>query len=199
LERHSNVELDQSPTASDARAVDQESRPREQSEKFLKSLDKAHLGAAASKRFSASIGDLALVLSRSPEHKHFSFADIEWMVLPPVAANQFYIVEAVHKEHGFRVPIAFVTWAFVSAETDTRLREGARQRARLRPDEWKGGDIAWLIDAVGNADSVMAGLRWLKSEPFKERQLNLITRDKQGVGVTTTLDVLLANQAAAGG
>jgi hemolysin-activating ACP:hemolysin acyltransferase len=40
------------------------------------------VGAAASKLFAASVGDMVVVLSRSPSHKHYSLADIEWMVLP---------------------------------------------------------------------------------------------------------------------
>jgi len=75
-------------------------------DEFLKSLDPADLGNAASKLFAASIGDMVMVLSRSPAHKHYSLADIEWMVLPPAAAGQFYVVEVMDKKSGFRAPIA---------------------------------------------------------------------------------------------
>jgi hypothetical protein len=36
---------------------------------FLKSLDKKQLGAGLSKLVSASVGDIAMVFSRSPAHK----------------------------------------------------------------------------------------------------------------------------------
>ena len=52
-------------------------------------LDRTQVGAAISKLISASIGDLVVVMSKSPAHKHYSLADIEWMVLPPVLAGQF--------------------------------------------------------------------------------------------------------------
>jgi hemolysin-activating ACP:hemolysin acyltransferase len=120
------------------------------------------------------------VLSRSPVHKHYSLADIEWMVMPPVATGQSYVVEIADKERGFRAPIAAVTWALVSQEVDTRLREAAGQRVRLRPDEWKSGEIGWLIDAVGKGQGLDAALDWLKTGPFKERPLNLIARDREG-------------------
>jgi hemolysin-activating ACP:hemolysin acyltransferase len=161
---------------------------------ILKSLDPAQFGAALSKLFAASIGDVVVVFSRSPAHKHYSLADIEWMVLPPVAAGQFYVVEAMHKERGFRVPIAAVTWAFVSEEVDACLRERARQRVRLRPDEWKSGKIGWLIDAAGDGKGLDAALQWLKAGPFKERALNLITQDKQGASTTSTLEALIADR-----
>ena len=92
-----------------------------QAAELLKSLDPAQVGAAVSRLFAASIGDMAVVFSRSAAHKHYSLADIEWMVLPPVAAGQFYVVEAMDKERGFRAPVAAVTWAFVSEEVDKAL------------------------------------------------------------------------------
>jgi hemolysin-activating ACP:hemolysin acyltransferase len=162
---------------------------------FLKSVSPTHVGSALSKLFAASIGDMVVILSRSSAHKHYSLADIEWMVLPPVTAGQFYVVEAADKERGFRAPVAIVTWAFVSSEVDARLRGQAGQLSRLRPDEWKSGDIGWLIDAVGDGAGLEAALRWLKTGPFKERRLNLIARDKQGAAAVSTLEALIAERA----
>jgi hemolysin-activating ACP:hemolysin acyltransferase len=162
--------------------------------KFLESVDPARVGAALSKLFAASIGDVVVVLSRSPAHKHYSLADIEWMVMPPVAVGQFYVVEAAEKERGFRAPIAVVTWALVSDEVDARLQGGAGQRVRLRPDEWRSGEVAWLIDAVGDSKALNAALQWLKAGPFKERPLSLIVRDKQGSATVSTLDALLVGR-----
>jgi hypothetical protein len=69
--------------------------------RFLESLDPAQVGAAASKLFAASVGDIIVALSRSPAHKHCSLADIEWMVLPPMAVEQFFVAKAAHEERGF--------------------------------------------------------------------------------------------------
>jgi cytolysin-activating lysine-acyltransferase len=169
------------------------------SQKILESLDPAQVGAALSKLVAASIGDMVVVLSRSTAHKHYSLADIEWMVLPPVFTGQFYIVEAAHKERGFRAPIAAVTWAFVSEQVDRRLAEqGSGPRARLRPDEWKGGETAWLVDAVGNAEGVRTGLQWLAAGPFKDRLLKMTVRGGDGAMDVTTLQDLLAQQANIG-
>ena len=172
-----------------AKPNDMGSDPR----KILESLDPGQVGAALSKLVASSIGDMVVVLSRSPAHKHYSLADIEWMVLPPVFHGQFYLVEAAHKERGFRAPIAAVTWAFVSEEVDRRLAEqGAGSRTRLRPDEWKCGEIAWLIDAVGSAEGIKAALRWLKDRPFKDKSLKLIAQGSDGVRVET-LDHILSS------
>jgi hemolysin-activating ACP:hemolysin acyltransferase len=155
---------------------------------FLKSLDPALVGAAASKLFSASVGDIVVVLSRSPAHKHYSLADIEWMVLPPVAAGQFYVAEAADKQRGFRAPIAVVTWAFVSEEVDQRLQSHLSHRIRLRPDEWKSGDIGWIVDIVGSPAGAREVLAWLKAGPFKKRNAKIALRDAQGQARVDILD-----------
>lgn len=171
---------------------------QELGEQFLKSLDKTHVGAAASKLFAASIGDMVVVLSRSPAHKHYSLADIEWMVMPPVFAGQFYIVEATHKEHGFRSPVAAVTWALVSEELNLLLQERAGPLRRLRPDQWKCGATGWLIDAAGDVEGVRTALQRLAAGPFKEWPLKMTVRGAGGATTVTTLEALLAERTDAG-
>lgn len=157
-------------------------------QQFLKSLDKTHVGAAASKLFAASVGEIVMLLSRSPAYKHSSLADIEWMALPAASLGQFYVVEAVHREYGFRAPIAVVTWAVVSDEVDRRLAAQAGGRLRLHRDEWKCGETAWIIDAAGSGEGIAAALRWLLTGPLKQRSLKAIMRDSDGVARVKTLD-----------
>lgn len=114
---------------------------------FPKSIAPAQIGAAMSKLVAASIGDIVVVLSRSPERKHYSLADIEWMILPAVFHGQFYVAEAANIETGFRAPVAVATWAFVSEEVDQRLRSDLSRRIRLRPDEETSSDIGWILAA----------------------------------------------------
>jgi len=156
------------------------------------------IGAATSKIISAMIGDIALVLARSPAHRHFSFADIEWKILPPVLAGQAYIAEAAHKEQGFRVPIAAVTWARVSDEVDARLTANAGTSVRLRPDEWTGGPHHWLIDIVGDPRGINIALGTLSHGPFKDRDVKLVIRDKAGIAnVETLAELARAGKAGA--
>jgi len=164
------------------------SNPQELGEQFLKSLDKSQLGAGASKLFYASVGEVVTILSRSPSHKHYSLADIEWMVLPAIMIGQFYVIEAAHKENGFRMPAAFVAWAFVSEEVDQRLTGQAGQRLRLHPGEWRSGEVAWIIDVVGTSAGVAAALRWLLSGPLKERSVKAALRDADGTLCIKVLD-----------
>jgi hemolysin-activating ACP:hemolysin acyltransferase len=165
-------------------------------QRLLASLDKTHLGAAASKLFAASVGEIVAVFSRSPAHKHYSLADIEWMVLPAVAAGQFYVAEAADKERGFRAPIAVATWALVSEEVDRRLQGELSRRIRLRPDEWRSGEIGWIVDLVGAPAVARQALRWLKAGPFKERPAKLVVRDATGEAGVETLERISRPPAA---
>jgi len=153
---------------------------RELGEQYLKSLDETYIGAAASKLLSAAIGDIVTILSRSPDHKFYAFADIEWMILPAVAAGQFHVVEVRDGQRGFRAPTAVVAWAFVSEAIDQRLVEQAGSRMMLRPDEWKSGQVAWLVLAVGSVDGVNEGFQWLSEGPFANRPLKLFSRAEDG-------------------
>jgi hemolysin-activating ACP:hemolysin acyltransferase len=160
----------------------------------FKGFDRTHLGAAVSKLVAASVGDIAVVFSRSPAHKHYSLADIEWMILPPVFNGQFYVAEAASAESGFRAPIAIATWAFVSEEVDHRLCADSAPRVRLRPDEWKGGEIAWIVDLAGNPRGVAGALQWLKSGPFKDKDAKVSAPRGDGRIQVETLGALLSAQ-----
>jgi len=141
------------------------------------SFSKEAIGAATSKLISASIGDIAVVFSRSAKHKHYSLSDLEWLVMPAVFSGQFFITEAGNAETGHRAPVAVVTWARVSVEVDQRLTDNLGQPTRLRPEDWSSGDIHWLIDAVGDPGVVVASLASLLDGPFKNRDVKVVSAD----------------------
>ncbi len=161
----------------------------------FKGFDRTHLGAAASKLVAASVGDIAVVFARSAAHKHHSLADIEWMILPPVTTGQFYVAEAMDADTGFRAPVAVATWAFVSEEIDRRLSAKSTPHVRLRPDEWKSGEIAWIIDLAGNPRGITGALQWLKSGPLKDKDAKLLAPGEAGRMRVDTLDTLLSTLA----
>ena len=142
---------------------------------------------------SASIGGIALVYSRSPVQKHYALADIDWLILPPVLNGQFHVVEAENDLTGLREPIAAATWAFVSPEVDARLSADFSHRIRLRPDEWKCGEIGWIVEWAGDPRGVSAALGWLKAGPFKGRNAKIVLRDLGGQARIATLDAIAAS------
>jgi hemolysin-activating ACP:hemolysin acyltransferase len=133
-----------------------------------------------SKLISSSIGEIVVVLSRSQTFKHFAFADIEWMVLPPVFAGQFLVLEAADSVRGFSVPVAAIAWAGVSPDVDQRLTQTAGQPMRLRPDDWTSGEHVWLIYVVGDPRALELGLRACAEGPLKDRTVKMITRTADG-------------------
>jgi cytolysin-activating lysine-acyltransferase len=159
-------------------------------------IDKLQVGAAASALVSAATGDIAVVYSRSAEHEHYSLADIKWLILPVVLRGQFYVAQAARKDTGFRAPVAVATWAFVSDEVDRRLSADLTHRIRLRPDEWKCGEIAWIVDLVGAPAGIANAVQWLKAGPLKEREAKVVVRDAKGGARVTTLDALGIDEGA---
>jgi hemolysin-activating ACP:hemolysin acyltransferase len=152
----------------------------EKAAELLKGLDKTHVGAAMSKLISASIGDIAMVFSRSPHHKHYTFADLEWMIAPAVMTGQFYVAEVQHPELGTRAPVAAVLWASVSDETDQRLSGHPTHRIRLRPDEWQAGPHVWIVDVAGEQASIGKALMALAGATFKGKIVKVSTQSPAG-------------------
>lgn len=126
-----------------------------------------------SKRMAAALGEVVSVLMQSPRFNRLPLADLAWLVMPPLAAGQFVIADAQQKSVGFTVPVGVVLWATVSAEVDQRL-SAFEQPMRLKPEDWKSGDILWIMIAEGD-QRVLSGLvqrlrqSVLKGRPIKVR------------------------------
>ncbi|MEO0410413.1 MAG: toxin-activating lysine-acyltransferase [Pseudomonadota bacterium] len=127
---------------------------------------------------SHMLGELTWLLSQSPTHKHFTFGDMEWMLLPPVTLEQYRVFR------GKGQPIGYAMWAYLSEDTEKRLIADAENGAavRLRPDEWKSGDRLWLIDLVIPKDTeeghlAKACLTELFSTALKNRRVKFHKTD----------------------
>ncbi len=112
--------------------------------------------------------------------KHCALAAVEWLILPAVFSRQCYVAQAAHKESSLRAPLAVAAWVFVSPEVDQKLSSGLSRRARLRPDEPKCGEIAWITEVVGDAHGVASAIEWLRAGPFRGRGATLIMRGSAG-------------------
>lgn len=96
-------------------------------------------GNTENKTVSHMLGEITWLLSQSKVHKNLFIADLEWMVMPAILLEQFRIF------YGPKSPAAVAIWAYVSPQTDERLRDG---QSRLKADEWKAGEIPWLIELI---------------------------------------------------
>jgi hemolysin-activating ACP:hemolysin acyltransferase len=118
--------------------------------------------------FALTFTRILSVLMRSPHYKHYSLSDVEWLVLPAVLTGQCAVLHA--NINGRQVPLAVTLWASVSEDVDKRLCECVTAPVKLRPDEWKSGEILWLIDAVGDVTAVRTLLTQVQDGIFKGRQ-----------------------------
>ena len=125
--------------------------------------------------FTQAIG----VLMRSPHYRQYTLGDLEWLVIPPLITGQFRIGEAKpDKNQAATLPVALVLWASVSPEVDKRLMEGNSAAFRLKPEEWKSGDIFWLVHMAGEARFVRFVVDQLTKTTFKGRKVKVHGRDQ---------------------
>jgi cytolysin-activating lysine-acyltransferase len=143
------------------------------------SADEAKKRAAAAKQIAAAFGEFVTLLMRSPADKHHTLSDLEWLMVPALMHRQFALAEAQSKETGVVSPVGGVLWAYVSEEVDQRLSDPANPM-RLKPNEWRSGDIPWIILASGDM-RVLAGLiQQLTTNVFKDRKPKMRVRGRDG-------------------
>jgi hemolysin-activating ACP:hemolysin acyltransferase len=161
--------------------------------------DKTRLAREAmqSKMMSAAFGQVVSVLMRSPRYKHYSLSDLEWLAVPAVLTGQFSLAEARMKDRGFSAPVGLALWARVSEEVDEKLSENLSKPVRLRPDEWKSGDIFWLIDLIGEPRVAGSLLRRLGETVFKDLPVKTRARDKEGGPVIRVIGAKDAEESVA--
>lgn len=142
--------------------------------------------AARSARQFISLGKIVSVLMRHSQFRQHTLADVEGLVVPAVLHDQFLIAEAQSKESELTAPVAVALWASVSAEIDHRLCQDLDQPFRLAANEWKSGDIAWLVALAGDARVINPLLKQLQETTLKGRPLKMRGKGKDGKAVVGT-------------
>ncbi len=142
--------------------------------------EEAKKRAAVSKHLLLSFGEIVSVLMRSPPFRNMPLNEVETMVVPAVMSGQFLVAEAQSKSKGFVTPVAIALWATVSAEVDQRLAKDLDKPFRLQANEWRSGDIAWLITIAGEGRIISPMLKQLQETTLKGRQLKMRVKGKDG-------------------
>jgi hemolysin-activating ACP:hemolysin acyltransferase len=120
------------------------------------------------------------LMAQSPRHRDRKLSDLQWLALPAVANRQCALVEAQSKANGQVAPVAAVLWARVSADVDKRLSEQLDEPVRLTPEEWRSGDILWLVDAVGDDRAVAGLVQQLRAKEWEGRPVKARLADATG-------------------
>jgi cytolysin-activating lysine-acyltransferase len=136
--------------------------------------------AVSAIRQSVAFAQIVTVLMRSPRYRHYTLGDLEWLVVPALKTGQWRVVGAQSKQNGVSFPVAVALWARVSAEVDKKLSENLHVPIMLRPDEWKSGDILWLVDAVNDPRVVPQLLKQLLETSFKGRETKVRAAGEDG-------------------
>ncbi len=149
--------------------------------------EEAQQRAAQSHRMAAAFGEIVSVLMRSAPYRNATLAQIERLVVPAVLTGQFSLAEAQSKESGFMAPVGVVLWASVDTPSETVLSSAPDAYQRLTPQEWKSGDVVWLIDAVGDSRVIGAMLKHLHQTTWSSRVVKAHMKGEDGVTAVRTL------------
>jgi cytolysin-activating lysine-acyltransferase len=89
------------------------------------------------------LGEMTWLLTQSPLHRALAIGDLEWLVMPALLNEQFYIFR-----DGDR-PVGLALWAKTDAVGERKLAGGLIDpENRLTLEEWSTGDRVWLVDLI---------------------------------------------------
>lgn len=138
----------------------------------------------------STLGAIVLLASRSQSHKYLFMSDLEWLVMPSIAKQQYTLFRNDKNE-----PVAFVSWAKVSEDVEKRLLEG---QTKLQPQDWKSGDRLYVMDVISPFGQGNEVLSQLSQKHLKGQQVNILRPSKEKKGLESVdLDKFLQDQLLA--
>lgn len=119
------------------------------------------------------LGEALLVLLNSNAHRlNFFIGDLEWLLLSPILKQQFRLYRDKDQK-----PVGLILWAFVNDEVNKRLELGI---GKLGFNDWKSGDILWIIDLIAPQGGGNKMLEELKDTVFKGKKFKYQSVDDKG-------------------
>jgi cytolysin-activating lysine-acyltransferase len=154
---------------------------------------------------SHMLGEMVWLLTRSPLHRCFSLADLEWLVMPALIHEQFYMFRDGDQ------PIGLALWAKCAPESAAKLEAGIIEpENHLTLEEWNGGNQIWLVDLIApfataenqHREIMMADLiaKPLRSKEFRLHRTDMETGERtvQVIGADAFEQLEKAIEQAAG-
>lgn len=93
--------------------------------------------------FSHILGEMAWLMTQSPIHKAMQIDALEWLCMPALLKQSFYIFRDGHQ------PVGLALWAKCNKASEKKLEKGMLDpENRLTLEEWDGGDAVWLVDLI---------------------------------------------------
>ena len=122
-------------------------------------------------QFAIAFTRVISVLMKSNPYRTMPLNQVEGLVVPMIMTGQFAIMDA--EVNGQLTPVAVAFWALVSPEVDQRLSDPSIAVPKLAPDEWRSGEITWLLDVVGHPDAAKQLIGQLNAGPFAGRDVKV--------------------------
>lgn len=135
---------------------------------------------AVSSRLWASVGECVSILMRSRSYRDLTLAELEILLVPPLSTGQFMIAESRSKSDGIVRPVALAIWACVSPQIDQRLTESIKYPLKLTVDDWKSGDIVWIIALAGDERVAGTLLNRLQQSTLQGRTVKMRVANAAG-------------------
>ncbi len=89
------------------------------------------------------LGEMTWLLSQSPIHRALCIADLEWLVMPALLNQQFYLFRDGAQ------PVGLALWATCTPAAAEKLDRGMMEpENRLTLEEWSSGEQVWLVDLI---------------------------------------------------
>jgi cytolysin-activating lysine-acyltransferase len=134
---------------------------------------------AAAPTVSHMLGEMTWLLTQSPLHRALAIGDLEWLVMPALLHEQFYVFRDGEQ------PVGLALWAKCNKTAEAKLERGMIEpENRLTLEEWKSGDQVWLVDLIApfaNAENKQREIMIadLISGPLAGRAFNFHQTDPQ--------------------
>lgn len=92
---------------------------------------------------SHMLGEMTWLLTQSPLHRALAIGDLEWLVMPALIHQQFYVFRDGDQ------PVGLALWAKCGPAAVRKLERGmVEPENRLTLEEWADGDQIWLVDLI---------------------------------------------------
>ncbi len=114
-------------------------------------------------KMRATAGDVFYLMLRSKQHQELPLKALRWWWEPPLHLGQVWVFNF----DGF--PRAAVSFASLSEDAQRRYVE---TRAPLKPEDWRSGDIPWIIDWLSPYENLKMEAhisRWICESGFPDR------------------------------
>lgn len=98
---------------------------------------------AAAPTVSHLLGEMAWLMTQSILHKALPLEALEWLAMPALIHEQFYVFRDGEK------PVGLALWAKCGPKAAMKLQRGmVEPENRLTLEEWKSGNMIWLVDLI---------------------------------------------------